>query len=244
MRTPPALACCGGGRPALDGVKRARIAGHEIRELVLQRPEAAAAYVAQCRWRGASANAVGWSAPRIGRTDNHTKFASAHVLHRRLAGPPRVEACAGRAEQEPEAMVAILQSRSRRPGAVSLKTSLGQRRGVERPALAAKTTTPSPPARTWFVGGRLDLYGAKCARELHATKPGSFYYGDSKLQPPTWRSVGEEEPRPTAWRGARAALAAKTTTPSPPAFTCPAGGRLILHGAKSARAGRNGGRKM
>ena len=44
-------------------------------------------------------------------------------------------------------------------------------------------------------------------------------------------------------RGARPALAAKTTTPSPPARACSVGSRSVLHGAKRARATRRGIRK-
>ena len=111
--------------------------------------------------------------------------------------------------------------------------------GGARRALAAKTTTPSPPARACSVGGRPVLHGAKRARAArHGNQ--TLWSRRSKPQPPTWRGVGEEEPRPTAWGGARRALAAKTTTPSPPARACSVGGRLVLHGAKRARAARHG----
>ena len=80
----------------------------------------------------ASANGVGWSAPRVGREDNHAKSASARVLRGRSAGSPRGEARAGRAARDSKALVTTCRSRSRRPGAVSVKKSLGQRRGVER----------------------------------------------------------------------------------------------------------------
>ena len=111
-----------------------------------------------------------------------------------------------------------------------------------RPALAAKTTTPSPLARTCIVGDRLVLHAAKRGR---AARHGilSFYYDVLKPLPPTWPGVGEEGPWPTAWGGARPALAAKTTTPSPPACTCSVGGWLVLHGAKRAWAARHGFRK-
>ena len=92
--------------------------------------------------------------------------------------------------------------------------------GETRPALAAKTTTPSsrrashgPWAVGWFSTGR----GASGPR---ATELEGFVYGVSKPQPPTWRGVLEEEPRPTVRGGARTALAAKTTTPSPRRAVC------------------------
>ena len=98
--------------------------------------------------------------------------------------------------------------------------SAGSPRGEARAGCAPGTskeaksaTTPSlqrttPWAVGWFSTGR-------SARAPHATELKSFGHGALKPQPPTWRAVGEEEPRPTAWVGARPALAAKTNTPSP-----------------------------
>ena len=60
----------------------------------------------------------------------------------------------------------------------------------------------------WFSTGR-----SACAPR--ATEIELFGYGNLKTQPPTWRGVGEEKPRPTAWSGARPTLPAKPTTPSP-----------------------------
>ena len=67
--------------------------------------------------------------------------------------------------------------------------------------------------------------------------------GVSKPQPPTWRGAGEEEPRPTAWGRARRALAAQTTTPSPPASACSVD-RPVPHRAKRAGGARHGIRKL
>ena len=87
--------------------------------------------------------------------------------------------------------------------------------GGARSELAAQTTAPSPQRAVrapWAVGW---FSTWRSARGLRATELERDGYGVSKPQPPTWRSVGEEEPRPTVWGGARRALAAKTTTPSP-----------------------------
>jgi hypothetical protein len=45
-------------------------------------------------------------------------------------------------------------------------------------------------------------------------------------------------------RGARPALAAKTTTPSPPARACSVGGRPVVHGMQRAKAARHGFRTL
>ena len=139
-----------------------------------------------------------------------------------------------------ESLITTFRSRSRRPGAVSVKKSLGQRRGVER---APRWPRRQPRqvrqrARAPWAVGRFST--GRSARGPRATGFESYGHDVSKPQPPTWRGVGEEEPRPTAWGGARPALAAKTTTPSPPARACSVGGRPVLHGAKRARAARHG----
>ena len=154
------------------------------------------------------------------------------------------QARAGREAQEPKAMVAKLQNRSRRPGAVWLKNSLGQRRGVERAPY-----WPRRQPRQVFQRARAPWADGRSATRRSARGPrgpgvGSYGRGVSKPQPPTWRGVGEEEPRPTAWGGARPALAAKTTTPSPPARTCSVGGLLVIHGANRAGGTRHGIRKV
>ena len=133
-----------------------------------------------------------------------------------------------------------VRSRSRRPGAVSVKKSLGQRRGVERVARwpQRQPRQVRQRARAPWAVGRFST--GRSARGPRATGVKRGGHDVSKPQPPTWRGVGEEEPRPTAWGGARRALAAKTTTPSPPARACSVGGRPVLHGAKRARVARHG----
>ena len=182
---------------------------------------------------------VGWSASRVNREDNHAKSASARVLRGRLAGSPWGEARAGRAPRESNEVPRRSKPQPPTWRGVGEEEPRPTAWGGARRALAAKTTTPSPPARACSVGGRPVLHGAKRAR---AARHGSQRRGHdvSKPQPPTWRGVGEEEPRPTAWGGARRALAAKTTTPSPPARACSVGGRPVLHGAKRARVARHG----
>ena len=172
--------------------------------------------------------------------DNHAKSASARVLRGRSAGSPRCEARAGRAPRDSNAVITTFRSRSRRPGAVSVKKSLGQRRGVER---ATRWPRRQPRqvrqrARAPWAVGRFST--GRSARGPRGTGFRSFGHEVSKPQPPTWRGVGEEEPRPTAWGGARPALAAKTTTPSPPARACSVGGRPVSTG-RSARGPRGTG---
>ena len=177
---------------------------------------------------------------RPGHEDNHARSSSARVHHGRSAGSPRGETCAGRAARELNAMVMAFRRRSRRPVAMSLKKSLGQRRGMER---APRWPQRQPRqvrqrAHAPWAAGRFST--GRSARGLCATGAESFGCVVSKPQPPTWRGVAEEEPQPTAWDETRPALAAKTTTPSPPARACSVGGRPVLHEAKRARAVRHG----
>ena len=165
--------------------------------------------------------------------------ASARVLHGRSAGSPRGEERAGRTPQGSKASATAFRSRSHQLGAVSVKKSLVQWRGVER---APRWPRRQPcqvlqhACAPWAVGRLSTVRSAcgPCATEFEGSG-----YGVSKPQPSTWRGVGEEEPQPTARDRARPALAAKTTTPSPPARACCVGGRQVLHWAKRARAVRH-----
>ena len=65
-----------GGRLVLHVTKRARAARHGTRNRRKRRFEAAAANLAQCRWRGAWAKGVGWSASRVSRADIRAKHAA------------------------------------------------------------------------------------------------------------------------------------------------------------------------
>ena len=173
---------------------------------------------------------------RVGRANNHAKSASAHALFGRSAGSPRGEARAGRAPRNSTASITAYRSHSRRPGAVSVKKSLDQRRGLERAPCWPQRQPRQVRQRAralraigWFSNRR----GARGPRAARFFK--GFGYGVSTPQPPTWRDVGEEEPRPTVWGGAHPALAAKTTAPTPPARACSVGGWPVRHGAKRAR---------
>ena len=171
---------------------------------------------------------MGWSALRVGCKDNHAKSASARVLRGRSARSPRDEARVGRAARNSEAIVTKARSRSRRPGEAELKWSLGQRCGVERAPrwLQRQPRQVRQRARApWAV--RRFCTGRSARGEGGGMGFGSYGHEDSKPQPPTWRGCVEVEPRPTAWDGARSALAVKTTTPSPPARACSVGGRPI-----------------
>ena len=148
------------------------------------------------------------------------------------------QARAGRKAQDPEAMAPEPQSRSRRPGAVWLKNSLGQRRGVER-----APHWPRRQSRQVFQRARAPWADGRSATRRSARGPrgpgvGSYGRGVSKPQPPTWRGVGEEEPRPTAWGRACSALGAPTITPSPPTSASSVGGQPVIHGARGGRAAR------
>ena len=102
-----------------------------------------------------------------------------------------------------------------------------------------------------WLGLALAAHTAR-THETHSSPPGakrtraarlgseSYSQGASKSRLPTSQAFGAEEPWHMAWGGARPALAAKTTTPSPPARTCSVGGRLVLDEAKRALAARNG----
>ena len=176
---------------------------------------------------------------RVGRKDNHAKFASALVLPWSSACSPRGEAHAGRATtRESGAEATTSRSRSRRTGMVSVKKRLGQRREIERVVRGlrgqrqVRQRPRAPLVIGWFSTGR----SARGSRDTVAGRGGNDV---SKPQPSTWRGVGEEESRPTAWDRARRALAAKTTTPSPPAPACSLGHRPVLHGAKLTRVARH-----
>ena len=187
---------------------------------------------------------MGWSARRVGRKYNHANSASFHVPCGRSANSPRGAVCAGRVKQRSNTVAVPVQSRSRRPGAESVRRGLGQRCGVERVPrrpLRQQRQVRQRARAPWSVG-RLSTGGS--ARGEHGAGFGSYSHEYSKPQPPTWRGVGEEEPRPTLWGEARPALAAKTTTPSPPASACSVGGRPVLHGAKRAGGARHGIRKL
>ena len=82
------------------------------------------------------------------------------------------------------------------------------------------------------------------AREGLGTGFGRYGHKGSKPKHPTWRGCVEVEPRPTAWDGARSALAANKTTPSPPARACSVGDWPLLHRAKRARAAGHGTRSF
>ena len=131
------------------------------------------------------------------------------------------------------------QRRCRRRDAVSLKKSLGQRRGVERAPRWPRRQQRQirQCARAPWAVGRFST--GRSARGPRGIRFEVCCHISSKPQPPTWRGVGEEEPRPTAWGGARPTLAAMSTTPNLPARACSVGDWLVLHGAKRARAARH-----
>ena len=114
--------------------------------------------------------------------------------------------------------------------------------GGLRPALGTKTTTPSPPARAGFMGGRTVLHGAKRARAArHGVR--TLWPRNSHPTAAVLARCWSEKPRPMAWGGTRRALAAKTTTPSPLARACSLGSRPVFHEMMRARAAWHGVKK-
>ena len=108
-----------------------------------------------------------------------------------------------------EAVVTTLRSHCRRTGAESLKKSAGQRRGVERVTRwpRRQPLQVRQRARAPWVSGRIST-----GRSARGPRDTAFkFHGNVilKPQPPTWRGVGEEEPRSTVWGGAYPALAVK-----------------------------------
>ena len=162
----------------------------------------------------------------------------------RSAGSPQGETRAGRAARNLEALNMIFRNSSRRPGAVSVKMSLGTRCGVEGAPRGPRRQPRQLRQRAcapWLVGWF-------STRRSACGPPGTGFKSHGQVKPKpkhsTWRGCVELEPRPTAWNRARSALAAKTTTPSPPARACSVGGRPVLHRAKRARATRHRLRKL
>ena len=165
--------------------------------------------------------------------------AALRVLHGRSAGFPRVEARTSRTARGAEALVTRLRTRGRRPGAVSVRRSLGQLRGVEHVARWPRRQPRQVRQRTcapWLVGR---FSTGRSAHGPCGTELGSCGHEAPKSQPSAWHGVGAEEAWRTAWGRARCTLAAKTTTPSPPARVCCVAGGQIFHGAKRTRAVRH-----
>ena len=150
------------------------------------------------------------------------------MLRGRPARTPRGEAHASRAARDSEAMVTTFRRRSRRPRAVSLKKSLDQWRGVERALrwLRKQPRQVRQRARAPLPVGRFST--GRSPHEPRGTRFRSHGHDVSKPQPPTRRGVVEEEPRSTAWGGARPTLAATTTTLSLTTRTCSVGDRPVL----------------
>ena len=172
-------------------------------------------------WRGVAEQkprptAWAWSASPVCCADNHAKSASAHVLCGRSDGYPRGEARVGYMPRNFKPMITAFRSHNRRPGAASVKSNLGQRRGDGvRAALAAKTTTPSPQRTRCVLRGRSpgSPRGEACAgRTPRNSKPSLRRF---VAPPANLRGVSKAEPPPTAWGEARCEMAAMTTTPTP-----------------------------
>ena len=180
---------------------------------------------------------MGWSASLVGREDNHAKSASARVLRVPSVSSPRGKARTRRAPRRLHVVRMTFRSRSRRrPGAVSVEKSLGQRRRVKRVARWPRRQPRDVCQRACTPWADGLLFTGRSARAPCTTGIKRGDNGNWKPQPPTWHDAYEEESRPTAWCGARRMLTAKTTTPIPPARAYSADRRPILNKAKRARA--------
>ena len=102
--------------------------------------------------------------PRVGRQNNHAKSASSLVLCGRSARSPRGEMRASRAPQSSETLIPAFRSHSRRPGAVSVKRSLGQRRGVERAPRWPQRQSRQVRSAQYVLCGRSAGYPSDLAR--------------------------------------------------------------------------------
>ena len=183
----------------------------------LRRSEAAAADLARCSWRRASANGVGWSASRVGRADNRAKHTARRdkcsvggrlVLHLTKRARAARHGTRTRRQRRFEAAAAD-KARCQWRGASANGVRWSAPR-VGRADNRAKHAARSDSA-LWAVGWLSTWRSARAPRATGLERDG---YDGPKPQPPTWRGVGGEEPRPTAWGGARRELAAQTTAPS------------------------------
>ena len=187
---------------------------------------------------------MGWSAPRVGRADNHAKSTNAHVLCGRSAGSPRGEARTGQAPRNEKAIVTTVRSRSSRPGAVSVNKSLGQWRGVERAPRWPRSQPRKVRSAQCVLRGRSAGFqrakraGGRAPRNKKASV--TAFRSRSRRPSAVWapgalaNGVGWSTPRLD-----RADNRAKHAARS--AYSV--GGRLDLHETKRARAARHMTRK-
>ena len=233
-----------GGRLVIHVAERARAARHGTRKRRLRRFEAAAADKARCRWRGASANGVGWSASRVGRADNRAKHAARSacsvggrlVLHVTKRARAARHGTRNRRQRRSEAAAADLaRFRWRRASANGVGWSASR---VGRADNRAKHAARSACS----VGGRLVIHGTKRARAArHGTRKRRLRRSEAAaadLARCRWRRASANGVGWSASRVGRADNRAKHAARS----ACSVGGRLVLHVTKRARAARHGTR--
>ena len=182
---------------------------------------------------------MGWSAPLVGREDNHAKSASVRVLCGLLSRTPRGEGRVGRTALNLKGVATSGRSRSRQPVAVLIKIDLRQRLGVERAPRWERRQPRQLRQRAcapWAVGR---FSTGRSSRGPRGTGPEGCVHVNAKLQPPTWRDFNEDTPRPTAWGGARPALPRWQRRQPRQVRQCSMSGRPVLHGAKLALAARH-----
>ena len=125
---------------------------------------------------------------------------AAHTEHNhKTRSSSRGEAHASRAIRDSEAMVRALRSRSHRPVALSVHKSLSTCRGPEHAPRCPRSQPRQVRQRAcapWAVGR---FSTGRSTRALRATELEGRGQCVSEPQSPTWRGVGEEKPRPTAW---------------------------------------------
>ena len=234
-----------GGRLVLHRTKLARAARHGTRKRRLRRFQAAAADRARFRRRGASANGVGWSAPRVGCADNCAKHAARRdkcSVSCRLVLHVTKRACAARHVTRKMRLwrfedAAADKARCRWRGALANGVGWSMLQ-VGRTDNRAKHAASRDKCS---VDGRLILHRTKRARAArHGTRKRRLRRFAAAAADKAWcrrrgasaNGVGCSAPL-VGRADNRAKHAARRDK-------CSVGGRLVLHRTKRARAARHG----
>ena len=209
-------ACSVGGRPILHGAIYARATRYEIRTRWLRSFGTRAVDLSRC-WCGRSlADGAGRSAPRVGPQHNNAMSALRGVCS--LGGRPLLHGtiCARAARHEIQIQwYQLVKARAVNLSRCWCGRALADGVGRSAPRFGPQyNRAKSALFGACSVGGRPILHYSICPgavrHEYQAQWPRRF-----KPVQLTCRGVGAIAPRPTAWGGARRALAHNTTTPSP-----------------------------
>ena len=184
-------------------------------------------------------------APRWARKLTRQVRGAQRVVRGRSAGSPWGGARAGRVPRDEKALLTAFRSRSRRPGAVSVKRSLGQRRGVERAPRWPQRQSRQARSTQYVLCGRSAGYPSDLARARRAPRGynGTTLTVRSRSRQPGAESVKRGLANVVRWSAPRvgrennhAKCAAR--------IAWSVGGRLVFHGEKRARAARHGTRRL